>query len=203
VELSIEKGSFPKFDPVEYGNAWFVRTLPKDLIRSIKKHGVRCVTGTAIAPTGTISLLPEVVGGIEPLFTKAYRRKDRVSERVYIHPKYKELLENGEEIPEWFVDSYDLEPKDHFEMQVAVGKYVDGAVSKTINLPEGTTTDQLDSLLLEYIRDLKGVTVYVDKSREGQILNPMTESEARNYLITANNNLVEADVKCANGTCEI
>ena len=59
VELSVEKGSFPKFDPVAYGAASFIRKLPAQLRIEIKEKGVRCVTGLSIAPTGTISLLPE------------------------------------------------------------------------------------------------------------------------------------------------
>ena len=208
MELAIEKGAFPKFDSTQYGKASFIRKLPASLRMDIKKYGTRNVTLMALAPTGTISLLTNYTNAIEPLFSKAMIRKDRVSERVYIHPKYQEIITNGEETPEWFVDSFDLEPKDHFEMQVACQKFCDASVSKTINLPADTTKEDLSSLLLEYIYDLKGVTVYRDGSKKGQILNRMTEAEVREYLLTdtprdVENHLEESDVSCATGACEI
>lgn len=206
LELAIEKGAFPQFDPVPYGKASFIRKLPAQLRMDIKKYGVRNCTNMALAPTGTISLLADYTSAIEPLFAKAMMRKDRVSDRMYIHPKYQELIENGEETPDWFVDSYDLEPKDHFEMQVACQKYCDASVSKTINLPKETTAEDLSSLLLEYIYDLKGVTVYRDGSRVGQILNKISDKEVREYLNTdtaVENNLDESQVQCATGSCEI
>jgi len=206
MELAIEKGSFPQFDPIAYGKASFVRKLPAQLRMDIKKYGIRNCTSMALAPTGTISLLVDYTSAIEPLFAKAMIRKDRISDRMYIHPKYREIIMNGEEIPEWFVDSYDLEPKDHFEMQVACQRYCDASVSKTINLPKETTEKDLSALLLEYIRDLKGVTVYRDGSRDGQVLNKVQDEDVRNYLLC--NSVVESSlaadqVQCASGSCEI
>ena len=90
----------------------------------------------------TISLLADVTSGIEPLFRKAYLRHDRVSDRMYIHPIYKNILSTGEKIPEWYVDTDDLKPADHFEMQAITQRYTDGAISKTINMPKGTTSKQ-------------------------------------------------------------
>jgi ribonucleoside-diphosphate reductase alpha chain len=206
VELAIEKGAFPKFDSAQYGKAHFVRSLPASLRMQIKKHGTRNVTLMAMAPTGTISLLPEVTSGVEPLFRKAYRRSDRVSDRIYVHPLYeKALTEGAEDNLEWFVDTDDLKPEDHFETQVAVQKFTDGAVSKTINMPAGTTTDALSKLTLEYIYDLKGVTVYVDGSREGQILNKITEEEVKQHLEAGSMDSVadKETVVCATGSCEI
>ncbi|RLG71215.1 MAG: hypothetical protein DRO11_04940 [Methanobacteriota archaeon] len=136
------------------------------------------------------------------MFLKAYRRDDRVSSRLYVHPIYEELLKNGDEIEDWFVDTADLEPEDHFEIQAAVQKYTDGAVSKTINMPEGTTPEELSKLTLEYIRDLKGVTAYVDGSREGQILNRIPEGEVREYLEQNDSASPEA-IECATGACDI
>lgn len=205
VELSQEKGAFPKFDPVPYGKASFIRKLPASLRMDIKEHGVRCVTGLAIAPTGTISLLADVNSGIEPLFRKAYLRTDRISERMYVHPIYRQLLESKEKVPDWYVDTDDLKPADHFEIQSIVQKYVDGAVSKTINMPAGTTPEQLSKLTLEYIHDLKGATVYVDGSRESQILNKVTKKEVEKYL-KADKVKESADIEslsCATGSCEI
>ena len=207
LELAIEKGAFPMFDPIAYGKASFVRKLPASLRMDIKKHGIRNCTSMALAPTGTISLIADYSSAIEPLFAKAMRRSDRVGERIYVHPKYQEMILNGEETPEWFVDSFDLEPSDHFEMQVACQKYCDASVSKTINLPAETTDSELSDLLLEYIHDLKGCTVYRDGSRSGQILNRISEEEVRKHLLTDTSgievNMEESDVKCATGACEL
>jgi len=206
VELADLKGSFPKFDPVAYGKASFIRKLPASLRMKIKKHGVRCVTGMAIAPTGTISLLADVTSGIEPLFRKAYMRHDRIGDRMYVHSIYRDVVINGGELEDWYVDTEDLRPEDHFEIQSIVQKYVDGAVSKTINMPAGTTPEELSRLSLEYIRDLKGVTVYVDGCREGQILNKVSDEEVRNHLLLKNGETTfagEEAVMCATGSCEI
>ena len=206
VELAIEKGAFPQFDPIAYGKASFIRKLPAQLRMDIKKYGVRNCTSMALAPTGTISLLADYTSAIEPLFAKAMMRHDRVSDRMYIHPQYREFLESDEETPDWFVDSFDLDPKDHFEMQVACQKYCDASVSKTINLPKETSEEDLSELLLEYIYDLKGCTVYRDGSREGQILNRIEEKDVIEYLNTdtkVETNLDEKQVQCATGTCEL
>jgi ribonucleoside-diphosphate reductase alpha chain len=207
VELAIEKGSFPKFDAVQFGKASFIRKLPAPLRMDIKKFGIRNTTLMALAPTGTISLIADYTNGIEPLYSKAYMRHDRVSDRIYIHPKYEELLKSGEPTPDWYVDSFDLEAKDHFEVQVIMQKYTDGSVSKTINLPKETTSVDLSKLLLEYIHDLKGVTVYRDGTRDGQILNKMEEDTVKQYLTQQNivieRHMEEHDVECATGSCEI
>jgi ribonucleoside-diphosphate reductase alpha chain len=205
VELADEKGAFPKFDPIQYGKASFIRKLPAQLRMDIKDHGVRCVTSMAIAPTGTISLIAGVNSSIEPLFAKAYMRSDRISDRMYVHPLYKKLLESNEPVPDWFVDAYDLRPSDHFEIQSVIQRYVDGAVSKTINMPKGTTAEQLSRLTLEYIRDLKGVTVYVDGTREDQILTKVEEAEVREYLKVSETK-TDADIetlRCTTGSCEL
>jgi len=206
VELAVEKGAFPKFDPVAYGKSSFIRKLPVSLRMDIKEKGVRCVTGMAIAPTGTISLLADVTSGIEPLFSKAFRRNDRVGSRIYVHPLYSEFISKNKPLPDWFVDSFDMKPQDHFEVQSIIQKYVDSAVSKTINLPTGTSVDDLSKLLLEYIKDLKGVTVYVDGSRPEQVFNKLSYEEVSKVLKESNvvGTLSEDDVRCKDeGKCEI
>ncbi len=207
IRLATEKGSFPKFDPVLFGKSSFIRKLPAMMRTDIKKHGVRNTTLMAIAPTGTISLLADYTSGIEPLFAKAYIRKDRVGERVYVHPKYKDLMDSdGKKIPDWLVDAFDLSPEDHFEIQCAVQKYVDGGVSKTINLPKDTKPEELSKLLLEYVYDLKGVTVYRDGSREGQILNSIPHQEAlKRYKNKTQIDIHPSmeDVACSTSGCEV
>jgi ribonucleoside-diphosphate reductase alpha chain len=198
IELAIEKGSFPKFDPVMYGKASFVRKLPVSIRSDIKNFGIRNVTLLTVPPTGTTSLIPECTSGIEPLFFKSYKRKDKVSDRTYVHPKYKELLLSGEVIPDWYVDVTDLSPRDHFEIQSVIQRYVDSSISKTANFSAGTTPDQLSEYLLEYIYDLKGCTVYVDQTRDGQVYNKLTEEEIFDMISseTVGYTLSEEDVEC-------
>jgi ribonucleoside-diphosphate reductase alpha chain len=202
IDLAIEKGAFPQYSRTHYNKSSFIRKLPAKLRMYLKENAIRNCTLLSAPPTGTTSLLPEVSSGIEPVFSLAYNRKDRVSERVYIHPKMREWLESKERTkPEWLVDVSDLEPEDHLDVQSAVQKYIDSAASKTINCPKGTTPTKLSKLLLEYIHDLKGVTVYVDGSKEGQVLNPMSITQARKHLDAKSMPDTEG-VQCARGQCE-
>lgn len=207
IELAVEKGAFPKFDNIPYLKASFIRKLPVNLRMDIKEKGIRNVTCLSVAPNGTISLLFDYIGGIEPLYSKAYERSDKIGKRVYIDKLYNNFLDNNQEIPDWYVDSFDLEPKDHFEVQSIVQKYIDCAVSKTINLPKDTTSNQLSKLLLEYAKDLKGVTVYRDGCREGQVLTRLSEKEVKEIYNNKNkkldSNLTENDVRCSTGSCEL
>lgn len=199
IELAMEKGTFPAFDSGAYCKAHFIRTLPPSLRTSIRKHGIRNVTLLAMAPTGTISLVPEVTASIEPLMYKAYERRDRVSNRYYVH---KLLKQNRHVDLDWYVDTTDLTPEDHLNMQIAIQKYTDSAVSKTILLPEDYSASALSELLLESIDDLKGVTVYRNGSREGQIINPIMDHnniDFDNEVTTQD----EESIKCATGTCEL
>jgi len=204
IKIAEEKGAFPKFDTKMYSKAHFIRSLPASIRMDIKKYGIRNVSLMAIAPTGTISLLPEVTSSAEPLVYKAFMRHDEVGDRAYVHPIYQKIIENNEKTPNWFVDTTDLKPEDHFETQVIIQKYTDGAISKTINTPEGFKVEQLSHLLLEYIRDLKGVTLYVDGSREEQILVPIkSKKEVKKYLDEGKVHTDAEEVVCGTGTCEL
>ena len=197
VKLSMEKGSFPAFDSTLYCKSSFVRKLPRDLRSQIRKNGIRNVALMAVAPTGTISLIPEVTSSIEPLLYRAYMRNDRVSTRIYKHP----LMDTPDHDAEWYVDSTDLEPQHHVDIQAAVQKYTDGAVSKTILLPHDYTGAELSDLLLESVTDLKGLTVYRDGSREGQVITPLTAKDLED--IESTSEMDEGDVQCATGKCEL
>jgi ribonucleoside-diphosphate reductase alpha chain len=203
IDLAQEKGAFPRYTRSQYCSSSFIRKLPAKLRMYLKENAIRNCTILSAPPTGTTSLLAEVSSGIEPVFSLAYKRKDRVSERIYIHPVLREFLrEGGKEKPEWMVDVSDLTPEDHFEVQVAVQKYVDSAASKTINCPKGTTIKNLSALLLEYIWDLKGVTIFVDDCKEGQPLVSMTRKETEKHL-DAEATLDKDGVQCGRLGCDV
>jgi ribonucleoside-diphosphate reductase alpha chain len=206
MQLAIEKGAFPKYSRQEYNNASFVRKLPAKLRMNIKDNAIRNVCCLSGQPTGTTSLIADVSSGIEPVFSLAYQRKDRIGERYYVHPKLLQWINsNEEESPDWLVDTSDLKPEDHLEVQSIVTKYVDNSVSKTINCPKDITEDELSRLLLEYINDLKGVTVYRDGSKEGQVLNKIDIDEVRKSVERSKitSEMSEEDTKCSTGACEV
>ncbi len=206
IELAKEKGAFPAYDKVQYHKASFVRKLPPSIRKAISESGIRNVTLLALAPTGTISLIPEVTGSIEPLFSKGYVRNDRVSSRIYVHSILNSHLLSGSDVPDYVVDAGDLSPIDHLDMQSTCQRYIDGAVSKTINVPSTFGVDDLSPILFEYLYDIKGVTVYRDGSRSGQVLTPITIDEARTYVcekLDVDTTPAPESASCATGACEI
>jgi ribonucleoside-diphosphate reductase alpha chain len=197
-EIAKEKGAFPKFNKIDFCSASFVRKLPSKIRMMIREQSIRNCTLLTAAPTGSTSMLADCNSGIEPLPYKGYKRIDGIGERIYVHSLY-ESSKNTD----WFVDSLDLKPEEHLEVQYTIGKYIDGGVSKTIILPEETTIDDLSAILLDTIYDLKGVTVYRNNSRKKQVYYRLTKEQIEDYLKTANRNLDESDVKCKSGSCDI
>jgi len=206
ISLAEEKGAFPKFSANEYRKASFIKKLPAKIRMKIKESGIRNCTLLSAQPTGTTSLIADASSGIEPNYSLVYERKDRVSSRYYIHPLLINFLQGSvDNKPDWLVDSADLEPEDHFEVQSAAQRFICNAASKTINFKEGSTINKLSQITLEYIRDLKGVTLYIENSKAGQVLNRLTLEEARKLIKGGvfSSSLNEKDVQCATGTCEI
>ena len=160
------------------------------------KLRVRNATVTTIAPTGTLSIISGCSSGIEPLFAVSYVRtvmegtklievnphfekvaKERgfwnreLMEKIAEKGTIKDFKEIPDDVKAVFVTAHDITPEEHIVMQAAFQKYVDNAVSKTVNFShEATPKDVEDVYLLAYKLGCKGVTVYRDGSREEQVL---------------------------------
>ncbi len=158
---------------------------------------VRNATVTTIAPTGTLSILAGCSSGIEPLFAVCYVRNVMEGTKlIEVNPLFEEMakkrgfwsrdlmeriaeagsIHGFDEIPkdvkQLFVTAHDITPECHIRMQAAFQQNVDNAVSKTVNFPkEASRKDVEDVYLLAYGLGCKGVTVYRDGSREGQVLS--------------------------------
>ena len=137
---------------------------------------LRNIAVNTIAPTGTLSLIAGVSSGIEPIFAFEYERHVLGTVLQEVHPLYRQRLEAGAAIdPEVFVTAGEIPPEWHVRMQAAFQKYVDNAVSKTINFPESATVEQVQqAFLLADDVGCKGLTVYRDRSRKNQVLNVCT-----------------------------
>ncbi|MBD3167895.1 MAG: vitamin B12-dependent ribonucleotide reductase [candidate division Zixibacteria bacterium] len=190
-ELAEVRGVFPWWEGSEYNQ-------PGE--KTIK---MRNSTVTTIAPTGTISIIAGTSSGIEPVFALAYTRNVMDNTRMtevnpileekakamgfYNDEFVKELSEKGsvqdmdtvpDEVKRIFVTSHDISPDWHVRMQAAFQKYTDNAVSKTINLPESAELEDVASAYrLAYKLGCKGVTVYRDGCRQGQVLSVKKEEK--------------------------
>ena len=178
--LAETRGSFPNWK----GSLWEQRGRP-----------MRNATVTTIAPTGTISLIAECSSGIEPVFALAFRRKAFDNDTlIYVNAYLEEALARlGEpsaaileqvlasgtmteaDVPrnlkEIFVTAHDIPFHEHVEMQAAFQKYTDNAVSKTINMPNAATVEDVrQAYLLAYDSGCKGITIYRDRCKEVQVL---------------------------------
>jgi len=169
------------------------------------KIRLRNATVTTIAPTGTLSIIAGCSSGIEPLFAVSYVRtvmegtklievnpyfekvaKERgfwsreLMEKIAEKGSIKEFDEIPNDVKAVFVTAHDITPMEHIKMQAAFQKFVDNAVSKTVNFPhEATSKDVEDVYLLAYELGCKGVTVYRDGSREKQVLTRGRKDEKR------------------------
>jgi len=212
INIAKEKGVFPAFDAEKYLSQEFAKTLPQRIRRAIRKFGIRNATIIAIAPTGTISIICEnASSGIEPIYSPIYERsyRDPQDPRVYkttlvVDKLFKQLYQEGKNL-DHVVGCYDITPEQHLASQATLQKFVDGSISKTCNLPQGLKIEEISSLLLEFIRDIKGVTIFQDNSRENQPLKAVKIKNDKHLkeLIERAEDGGESFNKCKDGKCEI
>jgi ribonucleoside-diphosphate reductase alpha chain len=145
---------------------------------------------TTVAPTGTISIIAGCSGGIEPIFAVGFYRNQAGMNVLDIHPDFtgdirKDFNFSDEEINEmalgrlpipkpinWYRTSGDVPPEQHVRMQAAWQKHICSAISKTINMPANSKVgDVAGAYKLAYDLRCKGVTVYRDGCRPGQVLS--------------------------------
>lgn len=196
--LASERGVFPAWEGSIYG--------PDGTNQPLRNS-----TRATVAPTGTLSIIANCSGGIEPVFSLAFTRQHfldpkRPTEPVRlneVNPVFAEVahrrgfyseelvdylarggnLKERGEVPEdvkrVFVTSHDIAPEWHVRMQAAFQRHTDNAVSKTINFPNSATVnDVIDAYMLAYQEGCKGITIYRDGSRTGQVLSYVADGEA-------------------------
>ncbi len=189
IKLARERGVFPTYED----STW-----------KLMDAKMRNATVTTLAPTGTISLIAGTSSGIEPYFSFAYERHildgKTLLERnellaevlkeygIYSDELIKKIVDNHgmlkgiegipEEISSVFVSAHEISPKDHILMQASFQKYVDNAISKTINFTNDATKEDIyNTFMLAYDSGCKGTTVYRDGSRSTQVLTTSSKKE--------------------------
>ncbi len=189
IELAGEKGAFPFFEQQPYLNSRFIQSLPPDIQQAISQHGIRNSHLTAIAPTGTISLLANnVSSGIEPVFDFRHRRRvlnrdgDYQSFELedYAYSTWAETGNDPSQLPRVFVDARSLPPEAHLLMQSRLQAHVDSAISKTINVPQDYPFEDFQDLYRQaFTQGLKGCTSFRPNPISGQILSSDKDNASR------------------------
>ena len=190
--IAEERGPFPNWERSVYA-----RTNGKRMLRN--------ATITTVAPTGTISIIAGASSGCEPLYAVAFSRHAMDNdELIEVSPLFEQVakergfhspqllkevaakgsLEEVEGVPSdvkrTFVTAHDVTPEWHIRLQAAFQMYTDNAVSKTVNFPNEATREQVAEVYnLAYDLGCKGVTIYRDGCREGQVLTIGKAPEAQ------------------------
>lgn len=197
-KLAKEKGVFPRWKESAFATGYNPLTQRSESGKKAKVWKVRNVAITTIAPTGTISMVADTSSGIEPVFALSFV-KQVVDDKglMYVNRYFETALnslglsekevqgviaavsQNGsltttelpKKIQQVFVTAHDISWEWHVKMQAAFQKYVDNAVSKTINFPKTASIEEIkQAYMLAWELGCKGITVYRDSSKEFQVL---------------------------------
>jgi ribonucleoside-diphosphate reductase alpha chain len=195
IELAREKGAFSRLDKEKHLQGKFIEHLPSEIREGIARYGIRNSHLTAIAPTGTISLLANnVSSGLEPVYRFEYKRRVREADGSlgehavsdYAYRLYRELIGVDAPLTPAFVTAGEVSPFMHLDMQAALQPWVDNAISKTINVPRDYGFAQFRSLYdYAYAKGLKGCTTFRPNPVTGQVLVDMDVAEAQHEKTTA------------------
>lgn len=200
VELGKEKGSFPFLTGATeeetnrlrdaFTNTGFMSKMPEDIKEGILSSGIRNSHLLTVAPTGSTGTMVGVSTGLEPYFSFSYFRSGRLGKFIEVKADIvQEYLDanpeaDAENLPNWFISAMELAPQAHADVQCIIQNWIDSSISKTVNAPKGYTVDQVKKVYERlYKGGAKGGTVYVDGSRDSQVLtlkaeeNTMDEGE--------------------------
>lgn len=185
VELAKEKGSFPFFTSGEvFINTGYMKQMDEDLRQDILKYGIRNSHLLTIAPTGSTGTMVGVSTGLEPYFSFSYFRSGRLGKFIEVNAAIVDqwlALNPGytrDTLPEFFVSAMELTPEEHADTQCAIQRWIDSSISKTVNAPRGFSVRQVQGIYERlYAGGAKGGTVYVDGSRDSQVLTLSNEEE--------------------------
>jgi len=187
IELAKEKGSFPFLvgeteEETQALRERFVETgymkrMPEHIRDGVLEHGIRNSHLLTVAPTGSTGTMMNVSTGLEPHFAFTYYRSGRLGKFIEVNSDIvQEYLDAHPEVdednlPDFFATAMDLKPEEHVDVQTTIQRWVDSSISKTVNAPEGYSVSQVAQTYERlYNGGAKGGTVYVDGSRDSQVL---------------------------------
>jgi ribonucleoside-diphosphate reductase alpha chain len=182
--LAKKNGVFPKYSDKIFESTIVKECLSKEFINTLEECGLRNCSLLSIAPTGSISTMLGVSGGIEPEFALSYQRKTESLNdgkdkyyTVYCNSvnEYKEVNPRIETLPECFISAMEIPWKRRVDTQAAIQNFVDTAISSTVNLPTEATLGDVENLYLyAWQKGIKGITIYRSGCKREGILTTNT-----------------------------
>lgn len=183
--LARKFGAYPKYTNKVFDTPYIEHIYNEEDRRMLAIMGLRNSQLLTIAPTGTLSTMLGVSGGIEPFFATEWERTTKSlhgEDVVYKeHPRTIEELLKAQDtdiIPNYVVTSGSIKPIDRIKMQAVWQRYIDASISSTINLPNDTTSEEVAEIYMQaWKHGLKGVTIFRDGCRRVAILNAPAKDE--------------------------
>lgn len=199
VEMAKELGPFPQFDPSKDIQSGFIQRIKQydpELFEEMQRYGRRNMVLMTIAPTGSVSCLTQTTSGLEPVFLLSYTRRKKGNpgdigfKTDFVdangdHWMHFDVYHRGLEIWMDVTGSKNIKDSPYYgstaneidwlarvELQAALQKWVDNAISSTINLPNNVSVETVNEIYLTAWKlGCKGVTIYRDGCRDGVLVS--------------------------------
>lgn len=185
-------GVYPKYNSGAVESSEYLKTnTTDDTYNRVRMFGLRNSQLLTIAPTGSLSSMLGVSGGIEPIFANYYTRK---TESLHGHDEYYKVytpivekymkshgIKDDTMLPDFFVTAQDLDYKNRIQMQAVWQNHIDASISSTVNVPNSFTVDETEDLYMSAWKSgLKGVTIFRDGCKRTGILTTSDNSTNNN-----------------------
>lgn len=206
--LAGHNGSYDNYKSCVQKSGFLKNNTCESTREVIEAYGLRNSQLLTIAPTGTISTMLGISGGIEPIFANSYTRK---TESLHGHDEYYKVytpivkeymdehgIKDEAELPNWFCTSSTISPLNRVLMQGAWQRHIDASISSTVNLPEEATIEDVEEIYLNAWKEgLKGITVFRNGCKRLGILTTDSSQEKeeekglpRGEIISCSDNLI-------------
>lgn len=204
-ELAKEYGPYPKYKHDAVSNSEFFSTNASyEAMRLVDNYGLRNSQLLTIAPTGTLSTMLGVSGGIEPIFANYYERK---TESLHGHDEYYKVytpivksymeennISDDSELPEFFVTAQTINYEDRIDMQAVWQRHIDASISSTVNVTNNfTVEDVMDLYTSAWSAGLKGVTIFRDGCKRTGVLSTNSDHSKEEL---GRGEIIKASDKC-------
>lgn len=203
--LAKKDGAYPKFDKDSIlASPFLIYNTTEETYALVERYGLRNSQILTIAPSGTLSTMLGISGGIEPIFSLSYTRKTEYNgvdqyHKVFTPIADEYMKEHGlteeEELPNFFVTAQNIDPFKRVEMQGTWQNHIDASISSTVNLPNSATIEEVEGLYMHaWKHGLKGMTIFRDGCDRAAILSTGKPKEENKEEVKENVNGVARGV---------